>query len=449
MELCWISAWAGFLAASITGEPAALSQILIPFLLGTCLGLSLKGARMRVLTLLLIHAAAMILVWAFAVHYFQYRAYPLFELTWIKGVFTGSQGFMARIACIFISLCASLIYFLGLKLVSRKRDHVSLCIRFDIGLAAFFVLYLTRFLIEGKGGVVPPEFIPGGTVLPFFLFSLLAMGIAANKKGSGEKSSSGSFGAVIAFSIVLLSFASGLVLFFLPYLKQGAQVGFLVIKTVSRPFEPVIMAILRFMFQPRNIRTEGTGKMARQEAGKYITGSEGSGWVESAGFYIAWALALLLAIAAAAALLLALWYLVRWLLSKRRGIPGPDLGSEPMFLWISRILPFFASVLREALARLKPFRSARDIFCALQRWGNRSGIRRYPQETAIEYGAKLDQAVPSITNELILITHAFNEEIYGGRSLTVDKLSCLRSAFRRLGRPSLWPRRVRLKLLKR
>ncbi len=446
MELCWIGAWVGFISSSITGATPPLSQVMIPFLLGSVTGVFVSRRASRMLTFLLIHAAVFIFAAASAVHYFQFTPYPFLDPGWIKDLLASTPGLISRAASIFIALCSFVVYLMGSRLVSRQMDHITLCIRFDIGVASFFVLYLAMFLIESKGGFILKDDFPGGTALAFFIFSLLAIGIAANLKGAGRRSSSGSLGTVIAFSIVALSFGTGLVLLFLPYLKEAAQVSFLVIKTVSEPLGPVIMAILRFMFQPKKMRADGAGKMVQKETGDNHFGSDGSGWAEWIAMALAWSLAILLALAAAAATALAVWYFARWLLSRRPGAARPDFRSEPLLAWIARTWLLALNALRLAFSRLKPFKSAGEIYSALQRWGNRSGISRSPQETAIEYGMRLKDSLPGLRQELSLIIDAFNEEAYGGRGPGYGALKSLKRAFLRMRHPAFWPRRARLRL---
>jgi hypothetical protein len=136
-------------------------------------------------------------------------------------------------------------------------------------------------------------------------------------------------------------------------------------------------------------------------------------------------------------------------MSKRPGAPKQDFKSEPLPALLARAWLMVLKALRVTLSRLRPFRSAGEIYGALQRWGNRTGITRSPQETALEYGGRLKNSIPGLRHGLSLIIDAFNEEAYAGRGPDSEALKALRRAFLRLRHPAFWPRRARFRLIGR
>jgi hypothetical protein len=434
MELCWMGAWASFMVSAIAGDPLPFHLLLTSFAAGSAAGFLFAERSVRNLWVVLGHASALCLCSLSAIHYFQFGPYPLFDTHWLELLFRGKPGIVHSLGTLLIFLCVFLVYIAGLGLIKRKKDHRGICLRFDIGVSSFFILFLVFFLMEARLGVAVKDMIPRGMVIPFFIFSLLAIGISANKGKAAKRTFSGPLGATAAFSIFILGLGTGLVMFLLPLLTEAARISYLAISTVAEPLGPVVMAVLRFMFQPRNIRTEGAGRLAGGEPSQPARSIEPGGWIEEAGLILAWCLALLLALAVALALATALWYLLVWLLSRTRGTPMPVMEREP--------IPRLLRALWIAAIRLKTFlmhrarkpSTARDFYLALQTWGRKAGAARRSWETPNEYASRLKAVAPSLSGDFLLLTRLFNEETYAGKVLREDETLLLKEAFARVKR---------------
>ena len=446
MELCWIYAWAAFLTGTFFNKPFPLPEVMIPFFLAAALTIVSKGRGWRILTLLTIHAGGLLPGAFGALHHFLYGSRPFFELQWLKDLFHSDPDFIGWLSILFILFFPLFMYVKGARLAVKPTDHLSVCTRFDLGIVAFFALFFVHFAIEAKGGVVMGGPVPQGMVIPFFLFSLLAIGLARNDSGA-ERSFVPSYhavGTILGFSLVVLSFGTGLILFFLPYLTRTAEIGYVGLKAVSAPLGPILMGILRFLFQPRNLRTGAPDLTRRATTPDAPGGWEKGGWDERVMMAAAWGLGILVALAVLSVLVLSLWYLCRWLLSRTSTGRKIEWNSDPLLAWLGRKLDFFIYLAKATTLAFRSHKSAGEIYAVFQRWGRRSGLTRLPHETPKEYGNRMKGAFPRLEPEFAVIIDAFNEETYGENRLDEIRLDNARRAMRRLKHPSLWFSRIRL-----
>lgn len=434
MELCWMGAWASFLVSSITGGTLPFHLLLAAFAAGSALGFLFAERKIRILWILLGNASALCLCSLAVIHRFQFHPYPLFNPSWLGLLFQGQPGVVHRLATLLICICVILVYISGLSLTKRKMDHRSICLRFDIGVSSFFMLFLVFFLMEARLSVAVTDVIPKGMVIPFFIFSLLAIGISANKGKAVRRTFSGPLGASAAFSIIVLGLGTGLVMLFLPILTEAARISYLAVSAVARPLGPVVMAVLRFMFQPRNIRSEGAGTLAGGEKSQPGGSIEPGGWIDEVGLILAWCMAALLALAAATAIAAALWYLLIWLLSRTRGAPMPAMEREPFLRLFRSLWTALRKVKAFIMKRARQPSTAKDFYLALQIWGRKAGAPRRSFETPNEYALRLKAIAPSLNADFLILTGLFNEEAYAGRILREDETLLLKEAMARVKR---------------
>jgi hypothetical protein len=444
MELCWIYAWAAFLTGAFFKKPFPLPEVMIPFFLAAALTVISKGRGWRILTLLTIHAGGLLPGAFGALHHFLYGSHPFFQLQWLKDLFHSNPDFIGWLSILFILFCSVFMYARGARLAAKPTDHLTVCTRFDLGIAAFFALFFVHFIIEAKGGVVMGGPMVQGMVIPFFLFSLLAIGLARNDSGAERSFVSGyhAVGTILGFSLVVLAFGTGLILFFLPYLTRAAEIGYVGMKAVSAPLGPILMGILQFLFRPRNFRNGNAGVSPQTRTPDAPVGE--GGWAERVMMAAAWGLGILLALAALSILVLSFWYLCRWLLSRTSTGRKVEWNSDPLLAWLRRKLDFFVFILKATALAFRSHKSAGEIYAAFQRWGRRSSLTRLPHETPKEYGNRMKGELPRLEPEFAVIIDAFNEEIYGENRLDEIRLGNARRAMRRLKHPSLWFSRIRL-----
>ncbi len=446
MEICWLFAWLTFLTSAFLSKSFPLSEAMGLFYLGTALTVISKGRGWRVLTVLSIHAGGLILGALRLLHHFFYGPYPFFGLHWLGVLFGSNPDLIWWLSIFFVLFCSVFIYVRGARLGAKPTDHQALCTGFDRGIAAFFALFFVHFMIEMKGGVVMGGPVVQRLVIPFFLFSLLGIGLA--RKNGGEERSfmfgSRAVGALLGFSLVVLVFGTGLVLLFLPHLTRAAEIGYAGLKIVSAPLGPVLMGILRFLFQRKNLRTGSIGDARQAIDPSGLDGTQGGGWAWWIAKAAAWVFATFLVLVAVSILILSLWYLSRWLMSRTWSGRKVEWDSDPLLTWLRKKLDFLVFMVKATALTFRSHKSAGEIYTALQKWGRRSGLTRLPQETPTEYGNRMKGALPRLEQEFVVIIDAFNEEFYGENRLDGIRLHKARKAMHRLRWPSLWFSRMRL-----
>jgi hypothetical protein len=333
----------------------------------------------------------------------------------------------------------------GVTFARRSTGYSTLCSRFDLGLAAFFLLFLAKFILLLKGGIKIEDPIPPSLIFPFFVFSLLAIGMIRNRSAGPKDFLPGyqGIGVILSFTVVILLFGTGLVLFFLPYLTLAADTGYGILKAAAKPLGPVFVSILRFIFMHGTIRPEPSSGPTKGGAEELITPAESSGWMEFVEKLLVWIFGSLLGLILIIVSCIALFYLFRWLLS-RTSVPQKRQGPWHSFLsWLDGLRVFLVSWWRQLARRAKGYKGAAQLYTALRTWGRHSGLPHLLSETPIEYGLRLKNRFPSLKKEVESIIEAFNQEVYAEIILSEKQLTEVRFALRRMRSPMHWPSRLK------
>jgi hypothetical protein len=330
-------------------------------------------------------------------------------------------------------------------LARRSTSYPTLCSRFDLGIAVFFLLFLTKSLLLIKGGIKIEDPISQLLLFPFFLFSLLAIGLVRNQSTTPRNFLSGyqNIGIIISFTLVVVLFGTGLVLFFLPYLTLSAEVGHDILKVVARPLGGILVSVLRFIFFHGAIQQEKPSPPSKGSVGDLLSPVESSWWAELFEKILVWVFGSLLGLIALFVSGVAVFYLFRWLFSRTSISRRRQSSWYLISLWVEQLRIFLLSWLRRLVERVKGYRRAIQLYSALLSWGRRSGIPHFLSETPIEYGLRLNHQFPALKREIELIIDAFNREVYGEITLNEQQLGQAQFALRRLRSPLHWPLRLK------
>jgi hypothetical protein len=347
---------------------------------------------------------------------------------------------------LFLILFFAVMFWLGgTTLARRSMVYTTLCSRFDLGIAAFLLLFLTKFLLLIKGEMKIEESMSQLLFFQFFIISLLAIGLARNQGTAPKEFLPGyqSIGVILSFSAVVLLFGAGAVLLFLPYLKLAAEIGYGVFKVAAKPLGYVLLQVLRFLYMPRGKPPKQPSPEVGLDDSK--SSSEG-GWLpEIVEKILGWGLGSLLGLAVLGISCLVLFYLFQWLFSRTSLRPKTQkTGLRYLISLLAlRFQTFLVSCWRGMTRRLKGYDNASQLYSALLSWGRHSGLPPTPSETPTEYGLRLKCQFPSLNREIGRIVEAFNQEVYGEIYLDGEQLTASRTAWRRLCSPHYWPSRLR------
>ena len=451
MELSWLYAWATFIMISAFHRPFPLPEAIGTFALAALLTIVVQGRGWWVILILGLQVVGFLLAASRIVHVFSYWSYPFFSQTWLMEFFMRPRDPLEWFILCVILFFALLFWVGGVTLARRSTAYLTICTRFDLGVAAFACLLLIKFLLLVRGGIKVQDPMVELLLLPFFVFSLLAIGLFRNRSSAQRDFLSGyqGIGVILSFTVVVLAFGAGLVLLFLPYLTLAAEMGYGILKRGAEPLGPILVTILRFLFFHSRIRPEAASTSFGADEAEFASSAESSWWMDLLGKIFGWGLLGLGGLIALILCGLGAWYLFRWLLSR---IPTGERGKgqwDLILLWAVRLRAMLLLVWGKILGRVKGYRNAVQLYAALLGWGRYSGMPHFLSETPAEYGLRLRHRFPAVKREIEVIVDAFNQEVYGQIVLNEELLATARLAWRRLLSPVYWPSRLRSWLLQR
>lgn len=447
MELSWLYAWTTFLMTSIVHRPFPLPEAIGTYVLATAFTLVVRGMGLRVIWVLGLQMLGFLLAASRIVYTFYYPAYPYFGKGWLAEFLIRPRDPMAWLILVIVLIFALLFWLGGVTLARRSNAYFTICSRFDLGVAAFFCLLLVKFLLLVRGGIKVKDPAPELLLFPFFIFSLLAIGLARNSSSVRKDFLAGfrGIGVVASFTILVLAFGAGLVLLFMPYLSAAAQAGYGVLKSAAGPLGPILARVLLRLFLGARPREEHSSYSLRGDQAEFTPSGESGWWSDLVLRVLEWGLLGLGLLVGLILCVLGAWYLLRWLFSS-----APKQERKPfhfhwplVLLWAQRLWAALAMGLQRAVQRLKGYRDAVQFYGALLKWGRRSGLPHLLSETPVEYGSRLRMHFPSLSGEIGRIVEAFNLVVYGEVALDGDQMTLTKRSWRRLRSPRYWPARVK------
>ncbi len=443
LELTWRFAWSNFLALLILQAAYPWTGVFGAFAGAGLVTAVSRGRGWRLIWLVLLHSAGFGLAALHLVHHFHFGGTPFFDSGWLTGFLGGELSTKDRWTA---AGEIALVWWLwrgGVRWIKGGTGYQTVSNRFDLGLTAFFVLFIVKALLHGRFDKVvhDPAALP--LVVSFFCFGLMSLALARTQ-GRVEKKFRPGFhgvGTVLSLALAALILAGGAVAFFLPQLTAAAEAGYGVAKAAGSAMEPWLVAFLRLLFGPRDFRQDQAGGGAVNRTME--TGKPGQWpyWLEIAARVAGWVLLSLLALAFLCLLFYLGYSLYLKLMSRTARADRPTGLLAEMYAWLDRQFFRLAAFLRglfehraEALAG----------YLRLLGWGRRSGVPRRMSETPREYGRRLGRYFPVLRNDIAAIVEYLESFVYAERPGREDELAAVRKSLRRLRRPGFWPRRVKV-----
>ncbi len=445
MELSWLYAWATFLMTAILHRPFPLPEALGTSLLAAALTLVLRGTGLRVISVLGLQILGFLLAASRTVYTFNDRANPYFGKAWLVEFLGRTRDPLEWLILVIILIFALFFWLGGVTLARRSTAYFTICSRFDLGVAAFFCLLLVKFLLLVKGGIEVKDTTPELLLFPFFIFGLLAIGLARNSSTAQRDFLAGyrGVGVLASFAVVVLGFGAGLVLLFMPYLSAAAEVGYGVLKSAAGPLSPILVRVLRFLFLGSQLRQDPPPSLSGGDEVELISSSESSWWSELVERVLGWGLLGVGVLMGFILCGLGTWYLLRWLLSRTSKGERKHIQWQLVLLWAERLWAALGMGLRRVVQRLRGYRDAVQLYLALLKWGRRSGLPHLLSETPAEYGSRLRKDFPSLAGEIDGIVDAFNLAVYGEVALDDEQMTLVKLCWKRLRSPRHWPARLK------
>ncbi len=297
-----------------------------------------------------------------------------------------------------------------------------------------------------KGGLNLNEPVSEYLALSFFLFGLLSIGWARDRGEERKDFLPGyqSIGMIFGFTVIVIVFGTGVVLFFSPYLSAAAKTGYSGLRIVAGPIGSIFVAVMRFLYFRNMDRPEeppASGKGGFGDLTLPVGGSEGAG----------------------------IWEKVLGLGLIGRDRPRLSCHGRVCGLLPAKVAPLSDRRIRKGSRTADLFsgsdqKGARFLLRAcgigiihrrgrpegsvlflirLLRWGRRSGLPHQVQQTPVEYGSLLVQRFPGLKVEIEQIVEAFDREVYGGLVPGEEEMAISGAAWKRLRNPRHWAVRIR------
>ena len=356
---------------------------------------------------------------------------------------------MDWIVLVFVLLFPIVFWFQGVFFTRRPSTYLVTTSRFDGGLSAFFLLLLIKFIFRIKGEAAVEDPLSYFLIFPFFIFSLLAIGLARDRSEAERDFLPGyqGIGAILGFLLMVFAFGSGLVLFFYSHLRLAADTGYEILKMAAQPLGPILVRLLRALLMGGVNQPQGSGPAPDMGSGSLPFSAEGSWWTEFLEKALMWGIGIAAALGGLILAALALYFLWRWLLSRAPRTPD---RQNPFQLIASYLRQWFRLLFfqwKGAMHRLKGKVRAREFYVALLSWGRHNGLSPFVSETPSEYGCRLKARFPKLKQEIELIVEAFHQESYREQPLSEGQLGLCHSAWRKLCNPLLWYSRIKSRFL--
>lgn len=441
MEITWRYAWALFLTLLILSRPFPMPESLAVFAMASLVSILSGYKNWRLYQSLSLHIAGFIITWLMIAYRFFYQHMSLFSISWMEDWFKQLQEpkrwLIQLLVCVFL-----LLFWLGARaMVKRQQNYDAVCLQFDKGLGALFLLLLIKFMVQEKGGILLQDPVTPYLLFAFFAFSSIAISLSRNQSDVQKTFRPGyhSIGILLGFVAVVLIGSAVLAVLFLPYLTLMADSAQSVLKETAEPMGPVMVNFIRFLFsiggygKDRGVRVTNGSNGNQLYPDAEIEWPHGPGWIL---FGVIGFISLGLC-----GYLIYLW--VRWFLKRNTKNKSRYQPMVLMSMLLSMIGAICEGIWSGLLFLFKRIDSAAAAYSGMLRWGRRSGVSAVLGETPIEYGSRLSHYFPELKEEIKMIIETFNMEVYGNIVIDERLFSRILSAQHKMRSPRHWLSRLR------
>jgi hypothetical protein len=357
-----------------------------------------------------------------------------FPQRWVPHLFSqpGSVkvGFLVAVVCI----CAAAFWVSGVLFSRRPLTYRKVNNRFDTGILAVFSLLFMNIV----SGLKAPMVL--NLLFPFFIFSMVGIGLARSETGGRKEylKGFGGLGIILGFAGVVLCLTAVVMLWLFPYLTVSAEAGYHII----RPLGPILARILLFFFgygfRASSARPSESG-FNPADIPISTGNSHGFPFLEKVFLWTATGLAGVICVVVAG---VCLWLLIRWLLSRTK---APL--AEPRTGWFTWMLSVWHLILGRFFTARRNLSGIGAQYAVLLKWGQRNGIPKAPSETPHEYGSRLVHRFSELRADIGCVIDSYTGVIYGQKTPGRHEVAAVRRAVKDVKRSRGWVIRLKKRLL--
>ncbi|UCF95409.1 MAG: hypothetical protein JSW39_15080, partial [Desulfobacterales bacterium] len=288
MEISWRCAWALFLTLLILNRSFPLPASLAVFAMASVVTLLTAQRNRRLYQSLSFHIIGFTITWFLTTYRFYYHYLPFFNLSWIQDWLKQLQEPQQWPMHFPLFACLLLFWLGGRAMLERSPDYYPVCLQFDKGLGALFLLLLIKFLIQQKGGIHLQDPATPYLLFAFFTCSLIAISLSRNQSHGQKTFRPGyhSIGIVLGFVSIVLIGSAVLIVLFLPYLTLVADSAHSVLKATAEPMGPVLVNFIRFLFSMGRYRRELGIQITSGSNGNQLSPDAATGWQQGLGWIL-------------------------------------------------------------------------------------------------------------------------------------------------------------------
>jgi hypothetical protein len=449
MEICWLYAWVTFLSLVVTQRPYPLREAAATIIVGAFVARFMEGKGFRIVLVLLVHAIIFASLSLWTVYTMHFPGSVFVGSGWARDLTGGPRGFVEWAGVVLTFFWVLMFWISGIALAKRPKTYYAFCARFDIGLAAFFCLFLVRLVMFVKGGIRTEDSMAQILTITFLLCALFAIGMTRVQSGSLKSFLPGyrRVSIIVGYASTLVFVVSGLVLLSMPWLSSWAGDTDRTVKGAAVSSLPMVEKLLRIVFSRGDIRPKGAASSSSGSAWNFVMWARGSWWMEYLERLLGWGLWGIFCILSLCVLGFVVFVTVRWLFSRTR-VERPDRESpNPFLVWLSCIRDLLRSLAGSVKRIARGYHRARDIYGGFLRWAHRSGMSPLNGETPAEFGNRLSKYIPPLSPEIDVIVSTYNREVYGEMDFAGDGPAILRHAWRTVRSPLYWPLRLKTRFM--
>ncbi|MBN1827835.1 MAG: DUF4129 domain-containing protein [Deltaproteobacteria bacterium] len=430
IEASWIAAWIAFIGYYTLQREIPIVGIFLILLVATTAARFEKLWRRRI---------AAILIQGCGLAVLSVLAVRLFLFSGDSSIDGGHENsFRENLKIIEIVLAVIVVWIRGIVLSGRDSGRDAVASSFDMGLLAFFSLFLIKLGLTARHGLLLADSAGLPHFVTFLFAAILSYGLSAQKSPSGFVSSTfcKSVLYLFAFGCAVCAIAGVAAFVLMPLLSSGADVVLAGIQDVAGPIGMAVARVLAFLVTgvgrfPATIPAQSPS--ATQKFPSANLAHHDSGFLETAVFWIFLAVAF---IGLALALVILLWQLFRWLISERTGCGNEQAGLLHFYVVFYKI----RNLIRHCIGWMRSEKAMEDGpragFRFLLHWGKIRGVSRNHSETPAEYGRRLAAHCSDAVNSIGAIIEAYNGFTYGGLIADDKETTSLHKAVSRLEKSS-------------
>lgn len=445
MEVCWLFCWASFTMAVLSDHLFPYLKALLTFSIAVLLTFYTdRSVWHRILKGSLL-ASGILIACLLMLHASMFPHQPLWGRAWVIALFTMTESVQDWLLLGLVIFWTLAFWINGNKLARRPASYWSVCRRFDFGIVMFLGYLVVKIFLVHQGIQIKGQ-TSGWMMLPFLVLGLLAIGLARNQQQVQTTYMVGyrTIGVLLSFVLVVAIATIGLSSLFWPLFVVTAESGYGLLQAGLKPVAPVAVGALTWFFRGsmKSLSESSTGDDT-------IAGSmvpvEGGGSDLLA--VLLWGIFGSIFVLSVVGLIgFTIWRLVRWLLSQPQAEStqqSPSIGLLAWFMELPRFLVYFWDWFCQHLRRKKEIS---EVYAALLRWGQQSGVKHGENETPQEYCLRLGLCFPDLHTEIALITELFQQRTYAEKPLDQEQFRHAEQALKQMRSPIFWPTRLSLRI---